>query len=217
MENIKFKHPFTALVAGPTGCGKTVLIRRILKNYEYLTTISGPLKVLWGYGQWQSCYSEPIDGVEIKYIDGLPSLTDLEEEKPQLVIIDDLMSEVGNDKKVGNLFTKGSHHMGISVIFVVQNMFHQGSQMRTISLNSHYIIILKNPRDRSQVGHLGRQLFPSNGKYFLEAFSDATSKPYGYLCIDLTPSTPDKYRVRTRITPEETIHGIICPIIYIPK
>jgi hypothetical protein len=113
-----------------------------------------------------------------------------------------------------SLFTKGSHHMGISVFFVVQNMFHQGSQMRTISLNSHYIIAMKNPRDKNQIMHLGRQVCPEDTEFFQKAFRRATSKPYGYLCIDLTLTTPDKYRFRTRITPEEHIKGFR-PIIYL--
>ncbi len=216
-ESIRLKHPFTAIVAGPTGCGKTVLVRRILKNYTQLTTIKEPLRVIWGYGQWQNCYNEPIEGIKVIYNEGLPTEEDIKEFCPQLVIIDDLMTEVGGNKKLSSLFTKGSHHLGISVVFIVQNMFHKGSEMRTISLNSHYLILMKNPRDRSQITHLGRQLYPTQGKFFQEAFNDATSKPYGYLCVDLTPSTPDKFRVRTRITPEESIKGTIAPIIYIPK
>jgi hypothetical protein len=168
-------------------------------------------------GQWQSRYSEPIGNVAVQYRDGLPSEVDVKEFKPHIVIIDDLLSEEGGDKKLANLFTKGSHHMGISVVFIVQNMFHKGSEMRTISLNSHYIMIMKNPRDRSQIVHLGRQLFPQSGKFFQEAFSDATEKPFGYLLVDLTPSTPDKYRIRTTITPEESIKGTAFPVIYIPK
>ena len=37
-----------------------------------------------------------------------------------LVVIDDLMSESGNNKRISKLFTKGSHHRNLSVIYIVQ-------------------------------------------------------------------------------------------------
>ena len=36
-----------------------------------------------------------------------------------------------------NLFTRSSHRCNLSVIYIVQNLFHQGKVSRSISLNSH--------------------------------------------------------------------------------
>jgi hypothetical protein len=130
------------------------------------------------------------------------------------------MVELGNNDKLAKLFIKGSHHHNISVIFISQNIFHQGTKMRTISLNCHYTTVMKNPRDKLQIQCLGKQIFPGKLKYFLEAYNDATKQSYGYLLVDLTQDTPDNLRVRTRITPDETPKSIntnIAPIIYIPK
>ena len=55
-----------------------------------------------------------------------------------LVVIDDLMHELSNDQRMTNLFTKGCHHRNLSVIFILQNMFHRGKELRDMSLNSHY-------------------------------------------------------------------------------
>ncbi|GFX28685.1 putative uncharacterized transposon-derived protein F54H12.3 [Trichonephila clavipes] len=54
-----------------------------------------------------------------------------------------------------------------------------------------------NRRDQSQITHLGRQLYPRKVKFFQECYADATSKPYGYLLIDLKPETDESLRVRT--------------------
>ena len=42
-----------------------------------------------------------------------------------LIVIDDQMIEVGSDNRIVNLFTKGSHHRNLSVIYIVQNVFHR--------------------------------------------------------------------------------------------
>jgi len=57
--------------------------------------------------------------------------------------------------------------------------------MRTISLNAQYIILFKNPRDNSQFVHLAKQMYPRNSAYAIEAYTDATREPYGYLLLDL--------------------------------
>lgn len=216
-EHTQLKHPFTALVAGPTSSGKTYLVRRILKNHQQLIkgTSGECLRVIWAYGQYQDLYRQPVENCNIHYVDGLPDSSMIEQIGAELIVIDDLMSELANNTKLSSLFTKGSHHRSISVIFITQNIFHQGKQMRDVSLNTKYIIMTKNVRDRQQLATLARQIFPGKTKFFLEAFDDATRHPYGYLLLDLTPTTPDELRVRTRITPEE--HSPISPIIYTPR
>ena len=126
-KHLCFKHPFTCTIAGPTSTGKTVLMRNILKNNDktvyFKNSHPNPLKVLWSYGQWQDLYTQKINNCEIEYIDGLPSQYEIENFKPHLIVIDDLMSELSKNVKLINLFTKGSHHLNISVILISQNLF----------------------------------------------------------------------------------------------
>jgi hypothetical protein len=156
----------------------------------------------------------------MRYVEGLPSEEEILEDKPHIVIIDDLMSELGSDKNLTNLFTKGSHHNDISIIFISQNIFHQGSQMRTISLNCHYMILMKNPRDKAQIMALASQIYPNKTKFLIEAFNDATKNQFGYIKVDMKQDTPDNLRIQTRITPEELPSDCeysISPIAYTPK
>jgi hypothetical protein len=119
-----------------------------------------------------------------------------------LLIIDDLMAET--DGRVTNIFTKGSHHKNASVVYISQNLYNKGKENRTINLNTHYLVLFKNPRDMMQISHLGRQMFPDRVKYFRDAFTDATShRSYGYLLVDLKTTTPDELRLRTDIFPDE--------------
>ncbi|GBM51001.1 hypothetical protein AVEN_162867-1 [Araneus ventricosus] len=135
----------------------------------------------------------------VEFHEGLPS--NINTISNALIIIDDLMSELSNNDKLTKLFTKGSHHRNLSIIFIVQNIFHKGKEMRDISLNAHYMFLFKNPRDRSQAMHLGRQLYPNNVKFFREVYEDATAKAFSYLLIDLTPQTDDSMRLRTGLFP----------------
>ncbi|KAJ8027016.1 hypothetical protein HOLleu_32028 [Holothuria leucospilota] len=91
-------------------------------------------------------------------VEGLP--TNLEEyldpSYKTLIILDDIMTSHGNDKRITDLFSKGSHHRNISVIYILQNFFYGAKETRNITLNAHYIILFRNPRDKSKVSSLAR-------------------------------------------------------------
>jgi GTPase SAR1 family protein len=215
-QHLKFKTPFTAIIAGPTSSGKTLLTRKILRHYQtvlYPTPQYKPLKVLWAYGQWQPLYNVALPNVQVTYYDGLPPSEELESH--HLIVIDDLMSEAENSKDLLKLFTRGSHHNNQNVIFITQNLFHKGQ--RDMSLNSHYIILMKNPRDSSQIQPLARQMDPLNWRYIVDAYKQATEQSHGYLLFDLRQDTPQSLRFRTRITPEESGSGKLEPIVFKPN
>ena len=189
-------HPFTCIVSGPSGAGKTTLVEKLLKYKDDIITPK-PLHVVWAYSAWQQGY-EKWRG-ELTFVEGIPNLSEVPKET--LLILDDLMVET--DNSITQLFTKKSHHQNISVVYIVQNLFGKNKEMRTISLNAHYIALFKNPRDVSQMLILGRQMYPNRNKYFQEAYKDATSRPHGYLLCDLKQSTPDILRLRTNIFLDE--------------
>ncbi len=196
---MKFKHPFTCLVSGPTQSGKTHFTVELLKNMKKMIT-PVPTRVVWCHGQNQEGLNLP-GFVEI--VEGLGALETIDGSEPTLLILDDLMQEACEDRRVSDLFTKGSHHKDLSVIMLVQNMFHQGKFMRTISLNAHYMVLFKNPRDAGQIRHLAAQLFPGNVRFLVDAYKKATSRPFGYLLLDFRQDTSDNLRVISDILPGE--------------
>lgn len=199
-------HPFTCIVSGPTGSGKTSLVKSII---EQKAISPKPKNILWLYAADQPLYK---DLTNVKFYQGIPE--DIEDRfdknKTNLLIIDDLMTKCHSDERLTRLFSVGSSHMNLSIIFIIHNIFHQGKEMRNISLNSHYIILFKNPRDSLQISTLARQMYPGNSKFLIEAYQDATSKPHGYLLIDCKPKTEDNLRVRTGILPKD-IHYVYIP------
>jgi hypothetical protein len=196
----QFKHPFTCLICGPTQSGKTEFMLELLQNLSTMVTPT-PTRIIWCYGEWQNKLGQLPKSVRLS--EGLAGIHDINPEEKNLLILDDLMDEAGEASEVSELFTKGSHHRNLSVVFITQNLFHQGKKMRTISLNAHYFVLFKNPRDAGQIRHLATQLFPGQTKYLVDAYKQATSRPHGYLLLDLTQSTPDNRRVLSDVLPDE--------------
>jgi hypothetical protein len=68
----RWKHPFTSLLAGPTGCRKTVFVQKYL---QHLSEMVDPLPddVLWCYVVWQQIYNT------IKRVQFMERLPDVEQ------------------------------------------------------------------------------------------------------------------------------------------
>ena len=162
-----------------------------------------PENIIWCYGMYQPAYDEMLKTIpNITFVEKVPGNVEsmINPTIQNLVVIDDLMHELSNDQRITGLFTKGCHHRNLSVIFILQNIFHHGKELRDMSLNCHYLVLFRSPRDSSQVNHLAKQMFPGHVKYMQEAFQDA----YCYLLCDLKPETPSDFRLRSNIFPGET-------------
>ena len=200
-----FKHPTTIQVSGHTRCGKTRLVCRILE--EQLIQLFAT-RIIWVYSEWQPDYDmicERYTGIEFEKGWRDDIFDSLSPEQRNILVLDDQMAVASSSKSVADLFTKGSHHRNLTVIYLVQNVYNQGKSQRTISLNSHYSVVFRNGRDASQFRTMAYQICPSGGQWLVDAFTDATSKQYGYLVLNHHPSTPEDQTVVTNIFPGEQL------------
>uniref|UniRef100_A0A8W8MLB9 Uncharacterized protein n=1 Tax=Magallana gigas TaxID=29159 RepID=A0A8W8MLB9_MAGGI len=143
----------------------------------------------------------------LKHADGLPSKDQIDKwsegVQHTVSVLYDMMMQVAKSEESLTLFCVTAHHRRISVFMLAQNLYMPGKFAGTISLNCHYVIIFRNVRDSRQVFTFGSQVFPLRLTYSKEAGNKATSIPFGYLVVDMSPGTEDKYRSRTHILPNE--------------
>lgn len=204
----QFITPFRAFLCGPSMSGKTTLLMKIIQNRgemlaagDHQTTIKN---IYYCYSVWQQSYDR-IRTIEpqIKFIKGLDVVFNSIEPNSWL-IIDDLAESIEQwSEEMIQLFTVRSHHEKISFTIVLHNLFHQSKCMRTLALNCTHYIVYKVVRDSSSLITLNKQIYPGQPKFLLSAYNQATSKPYGYIVIDLNQNTPEELRVISNIFDRE--------------
>ena len=99
-------------------------------------------KIYYFYNNWQKKFDEEIN-TNIEYRQGLPTEEDFKSYangEQCIVVIDDMQVSALNNLFIANLFSRESHHRNITLILILQNLFHQGKYCRDISLNTHYFI-----------------------------------------------------------------------------
>lgn len=197
--NLDLVSPFTMMVIGPTGSGKTQFTSRLMSDANNLCS-HPPIEIIYCYGIWQPYYdSFKLFDIPVKFHKGLISSDDLPTDgRPRWIVIDDLMRMGNKDdtQLLTDLFTRESHHRNMSIIYLTQNHFEKGT--RTISINSHYLVLFKNPRDASTVASLAQQIFPGNGGFLKESYKMATQSPYSYLMLNMRQETDEQLRVLGR-------------------
>ena len=197
MSRAHIRSPSTFLITGPSGSGKSRLCLTIVQNLEHIFD-RPPLRLIICHACDQDLYQEikQKSPIPVDLVKGLPA--DLRPPRRSLLMIDDLQE---NCQTIAHWFTKFSHHLDCSVLYLTQNLFLRDPHHRTCSLNAHVLVIFKSPRDKSAIFHLARQMMPSNSKFLLNAYDRATEKPHGYLVINLKQDTPDILRYRDSLLP----------------
>jgi hypothetical protein len=194
--------------AGPTQSGKTVWVKQILKA-PHLYIWEPPQKVIWCYGIYDERQLESIKSfsrLPIEFIEGIPDLDMLSSNERTLLILDDLMADAGKSKKVAALFTRGCHHRNISVMLLLQNLFHKGKEMRDIHTSCTNVLLLENPRDYAQLEYFARQCFPQWKNYLVKCCMHAWRLPFNPVCLRFGQGIPNNRRICSGLLPPFRFH-----------
>jgi hypothetical protein len=199
---VKLTSPFTLVMSGPSGCGKTALTSELLQSD---CIDPRPNNVTYMFAEWQPAYDKMRQVMpEIKFVAGWkPDIYDqLVPENNNLLIIDDLVSQCRQDPTLSALFTRGSHHRNVSIILITQNYFWSGSTATDVRRNTTYLCMFRCKQDSLQMARFGQRIMPYKSKYFMQAYSEATSRPHGYLFVDMHSECPEEFMLRANILGE---------------
>lgn len=196
MADLRFHSDRTMCVVGPSHSGKTSFVLKLLDHrHEIFRT---PMqRVIWCYGHYQHEMHRELEQKGYVLHRGIiPS----EEVSPHdIVVLDDLLNESKSSADMTSMFTQAAHHKPCFVIFITQNLYPPGKDARTRSLNTHYYVLMKNPRDKAQVKVLAHQMLPGQAHAFIDLYTKVTQEPHSYLLIDLTQECPEDLRFRTNL------------------
>ena len=186
----------TMCVVGPSHSGKTTFVLQLLENRNEIFDCTTN-RVIWCFGIYQHELNSKLQKEGYILHSGIINVSEIQ--PYDIVVLDDLLNESRNSQDVTAMFTRAAHHKPCFIIFIMQNLFPSGKEARTRSLNTHYYCIFKNPRDKSQIEFLARQVSPRSSKGILQIFEAATEKAHSYLFIDFTQECPDEFRYRTNL------------------
>ena len=120
--DVRFKTPANLFICGQSQSGKSHLVRSMLHHLEDLF-YPVPTRVIYCYGEYQKEFDkmsnmelDKMSNVELVegFRNDLYVLTNNHENS--VVVLHNLMMQCSNDQRVSDLFTRGSHHHGISVL-----------------------------------------------------------------------------------------------------
>ena len=122
------RQPASLIIAGPLGSGKSELVEQLLKEKSLFHP--PPKKFVYCYDRWQPRFDRIKKQSKVLFYKGLPPQGALAKwfkpDQHGILILDDLMEESGNDKRVLDLFTKDSHYRGITALYLTQDLFPPG-------------------------------------------------------------------------------------------
>lgn len=208
-----FLHPSLSCLASGSQCGKTSFCVRLVKHSEYVydTKFS---HIIWCYeGGEDTVPRDDLKDVSgIRYHPGLPS--DFSE-LPQnsLIIVDDCSTTSMNSESVLKASVQGCHHNLQSIVLIYHNLFNAGKNCRSVGLNSHYYVLFRSLRSRSQYDIFFRQVSPANWRHYRTIYNtEIAPHPYSYLIVDCHPasSVEEAFRLRSHIFPDDNAGQIYC-------
>ena len=91
------------------------------------------------YSEWQPDYNmiwERYSNIEFEKKLRDTNFDSLIPEQRNILVLYNQMGVASSSTFVADLFTKGSHHRNITVIYMVHNVYNHGKSQRTILLNT---------------------------------------------------------------------------------
>ena len=165
--------PFSMNVSGPTSSGKTYYVKEVMKLPQFRDA-----KIHLFYGNDQPLYDEINLTTAQRGIDRLELvMSELNPDDLNVLIMDDLMEEVGKSEHVRNIVTRDVHHNRYTIIMVQQNLLPQYKYSRDLAINVRFRVVFYNRLTANQFTRSISEM--DKGKKTLIAMYKALNQRYG--------------------------------------
>jgi len=114
-------------------------------------------------------------------IKNIVPLEDMDEDKDNIIIFDDFVTEKSQDKII-DMFIRG-RHKNASVIYLSQSYF---STPRDIRINCNQFLLFGSANNRDINMVLGDHCSDMDRKQFRRLYDEATNEPFSFFYIDKT-------------------------------
>ena len=187
-----FHKPARVLICGNSGSGKSSLVVALLHKYRFIFD----LVVVIGADL------EGVESLDIKRDDDYNPLLDAVKGEKTLVIFDDCIFNQNQMKIASESFVR-ARHLGVSLIFLSQNLYLQDRNYRVIGLNVTHVFLLKQ-RDLKQIILYGKTFLEDNlVQKFVEIYKKIVLKiKFNYILIDFTKDYDSPLLIRSNLTGE---------------
>ena len=207
---MRFPPGSTFLLSGPTNAGKTRFLFDLLSDIDKLFVDPRcKQNIIFHYVVWQGAYSDRQNNQLItKWLNEVPTVESVTENciafkdsGGSILILDDMSEKI--DDEIVHMYKVLSHHLNIHCFTLSQGLFSKNVHFRQLSTNTFFFFLFKNPRDLLQISNFARQFEPTNSKYVVDSFKEATKEPHSYLMVDMHKATSDVLRLRSNILERE--------------
>ncbi len=198
-QDLKFPSMGILVMTGPSKCGKTRSLSRIVLNPRVCFGDEAPERWIIIYKYWQKLYEDlqsqlGLDRVTFiqhchsNLLDEL-GISSRDESQPSIgLILDDLCENISADPAALSMFSGGAHHYSLFLVYVTQFLYLNNEIQRQAMRQASHLICFDNVKHRSGLKTLSQQIF-QNSSFLPEAMQDLhkAKGPYHYLQLDLRP------------------------------
>ena len=188
----RFHFGYCIRLAGPSQCGKTVTLVKLLKQKSNFFPWP-PKRVMWVSDS--PMRDETLENEVLTHYPDSQFFHEIPHNFEEMIepydfwVFDDMSAELKNNTAFTNIFTKTAHHCKCIMAYLTQNAYEPGKDATTRARNCAYQIFFRNKADVRWVRVLGQQLL-SNTSQFARMFEYATRDPYTCLLVDNRATTP---------------------------
>lgn len=179
-KNEHFDLPFRALIASPSGSGKSntalLMISLLSKCFTKIIICTKTNETLYDH------LKETIDGVDIFEEGNVPMMSEYDTEHSKLIIFDDLVLEPKKTQAQINQYFIRGRKSGWSMLYISQSYF---GISKTTRINSQYVILGRNLTQRD-LSIICRD-FPTDIaiKSFIDLYKRCTAEPLSTMMMDI--------------------------------